>query len=343
MHLSFGNAPIQKLEQKLFRNCLANSITIVKSFQRSSHKPTKTIALNTISRLEQATLSNITVVPLSDNAEVDREWQTVTKVGDLRSQLVMKTRLDLNTKLIPLTQTCTNPLLSFVRQDDKDRTNYSSDKQDFELRPNFSALSGKSNLKADPSDDRSVSLTANNSDRHWTPDISTKLTKTQTSLLINAVNTNWHISTFERKFDLWTKQENLQLQPVLKTQTTPLDADNELRLSSVPHRQIRTRRFNQLANKLILKRVDRTAANVQTQQKHYPFSQATKMELAQSPSLVKPTSTTGQNQKEIKRGWQPAKPTNINPPDIDVNGIAERVFQVIERKLKIERQRRGIL
>ena len=357
LHLSCGNAPIQKLEQKLFRNCLANSITIVKSFQRASHKLTNTIASNAVRWLERTTLSNITFVPLSPNAEVNKKWRTATEVAHPRSQLVIKRRLDLNTKLIPLTKAHTNRLLGFVRRDDKDgKTNYPSAKQNVELRPNFSALSVKSSLKAEPSDNHPVSLVASNSDRNWTPDVYTKLTKTQTSLLIDAVTTNWNISTFERKFDLWTKQDNSQPQPVLKTQKTALDPDNELRLvsrqrgdwtsclkSSVPYRHIRTRRFNQLANELILKRVDRTAASIQNRQKHYPFSQATTMELAQSPPSVKSISTTRQEQKEIERGWQAAKPTNIDTFSVDVNSIAERVFQVMERKLKTERQRRGIL
>ena len=355
----YENAPIQRLEKKLFRNCVVNSATIIKNSQILSQRLANTIALNTVRWLERATFSNFTFVPLSPNAEVSKEWRTALADAS-RSQLVMKTRLDLNPKLIPqLTKTNTNRLLNFVSRSNKNQeTNYSSDKQNIELRPKFSALSGKSNLKAYPLDNQSVNLIASNSnragsslahrvtnfankngDRHWTPDISAKLTKTQTSLLIDAVTTNWNISTFERKFGLWTKKDNLQPQPVLKAQKTALDSSNELKMAS---RQIRTKRFNQLANELILRRTNPGVADRLTQQKHYPFSQTT-MELAQSPPTIKPTSSIQQSQKEIKKGWQQAKPTNIDSHNIDVNGIAERVFQVIERKLKVERQRRGIL
>lgn len=352
----YGNAPMQKLGKNVLTLSRDNSI-----FTAIPSAPVMRVIEQWRSQLFMGTQlgSNTKLIQYlakihsyqfgSVVGQKNKNQEINNSIGlnsfNIEQNYVFNSTLWLSRKFLSLSSTGLTLAASTVQQPEANST---SVKENSDLKnPKFLAASslGDSPMRlVVRSSNGEVGNFANkNSNEDWIPDVSTKLTQTQTSLLINAVTTNWNVSTFERKFNLWAKKDNLQPQPVLKAQKTALDSDNELKLTS---RQIRTRRFNQLANELILRRqVNRTAADQPTQQQHYPFSQTTTMELAQSPPMTKskPISNIQQSQRGIKKGWQQATPTNVDFPNIDVNGLADRVFQVIERKLKIERQRRGIL
>jgi hypothetical protein len=78
-------------------------------------------------------------------------------------------------------------------------------------------------------------------------------------------------------------------------------------------------------------------------------SQTTAMEYlypkANSSSIASNGNNAVQEQKNVesKNGFTLVKPSDVSPQNLDINRLAEQVYQLIERKIKIERQRRGLL
>ncbi|WP_019503904.1 hypothetical protein [Pleurocapsa sp. PCC 7319] len=215
----------------------------------------------------------------------------------------------------------------------------------------------------------------NNRDQNETSDFSLVVTKTKTSKLIEAVTIKWNVSEFKSKFGLSRKSDfNPTLKPLATEEKIAFSFSHNLPLESASKQ---TKRFKQLSSNTenFKQQVDRTVVktNSETYYKDTLFSSKLKRELVNtnfknsgyksisqspsflvSPSLVYshnrqkqdnfPVTTTPQiGQEKRPKSWKQSKSTNFDPSSIDVNNLADRVFQVIERKLKIERQRRGIL
>ncbi|KST62200.1 hypothetical protein [Mastigocoleus testarum] len=187
-----------------------------------------------------------------------------------------------------------------------------------------------------------------NINKSWFPDFQTRLKKTQTSLLIYSVNMSQTISTFERRFNFIHKQQNNEKKSTLDLRKkdlrkTVIDLHDDFQ----PH-HIRTKRLKQIPTNKLGSTYEglifqNTVANKQSEQKDSKFSKTSAMEFAQSKAMTTPVSSNQENQVVRKNAWEQHKKTDFDLSNIDVNGLADRVFQVIERKLKIERQRRGLL
>ena len=177
-----------------------------------------------------------------------------------------------------------------------------------------------------------------------------RLKQTSTSMLIHSVKMSRIISTLESKFNLFQRQQNIETTSILQSRKTSLNYYDDLSLS--PH-HIHRRRSNQqrlLINELsptseefiFRRQVDHTAANNQSP-RNYAFSQATAMEFAQSQVIAKPISSRQESEMDRKNNWEKQRKANFSPPSIDINRLTDQVYQAIERKIKIERQRRGLL
>ena len=206
------------------------------------------------------------------------------------------------------------------------------------------------NLISRQNDREAGDLPQENKDLVEISDFPAKLKQTPTSMLIHSVNMSRIISTLESKFNLFQRQQNTETTSILQSRKTSLNYYDDLSLS--PH-HIRRRKSNQqrlLINELsptseefiFRRQVDNAAANNQSP-KDYAFSQATAMEFAQSQVIAKPISSRQESEMDRKNSWEKQTKANSSPPSIDVNRLEDQVYQAIERKIKIERQRRGLL
>ncbi|MCG8364049.1 MAG: hypothetical protein MJA27_12050 [Pseudanabaenales cyanobacterium] len=173
----------------------------------------------------------------------------------------------------------------------------------------------------------------------------------ETSMLTRSVNMSRTISTFERQFNLVQRQQSIETKSILQSGEMALHSRDELSLE--PH-HIRTNRLNQqrlqinqpssISEELVLARqINNAAAINQSRQGDYAFSKATAMEFAQSKSMATPIWSNQASQVDRKKGWEKQRQTNFDLPNIEVNRLADQVYQMIERKIKIERHRRGLL
>ena len=206
------------------------------------------------------------------------------------------------------------------------------------------------NLISRQNDREAGDLPQENRDRVEISNFPAKLKQTPTSMLIHSVKMSRIISTLESKFNLFQRQQNTETTSILQSRKTSLNYYDDLSLS--PH-HIRRRKSNQqrlLINELsptseefiFRRQVDNAAANNQSP-KDYAFSQATSMEFAQSQVISKPISSRQESEMERENSWEKQRKANSDLSSIDINRLTDQVYQAIERKITIERQRRGLL
>jgi hypothetical protein len=170
------------------------------------------------------------------------------------------------------------------------------------------------------------------------------LTENKKPLLIHLANMNQITSTVESTSNFIQRLQNTETQSILQYRKVANNSPNFQDELIAPN-HIRRRRLSKLdssyENLLLQKRVDNTAVKNQPKQKSYLDVAA--MEFVQPQATIPPMQTNQENKVEVKNDLANRKQNDLNMPIIDVNRLADQIYQVIERKIKIERQRRGML
>ncbi|KYC36099.1 hypothetical protein WA1_40890 [Scytonema hofmannii PCC 7110] len=171
---------------------------------------------------------------------------------------------------------------------------------------------------------------------------STLLTENKKPVLIHLSNMNQITSTVEKTSQLIQRLQSIETQTISQYRKLATNYTNsQEELSLAPH-HTRTRSLSthlQSSEDLVLhQQVDRTTIKNQPKQ-NYPNTLT--MEFVQPKANI----STVQNDREnkVKGKNDIVKQVQTDIPTINVNRIAEQVYQLIEKKLKIERQRRGML
>ncbi len=174
----------------------------------------------------------------------------------------------------------------------------------------------------------------------------TLLTENQKPVLIHLPNMNQIASTLEGTSGLIQRLQSIETQTILqykKVATNSINSQDDLTLA--PH--IRTRRLSkhlQSSENILHQQGDNTN---RSQLKQNSSLSTLTMEFFQPKANIFPLQNNQENQLEnlqknkVKNDLRKQVQTDI--PTIDVNRIADQVYQLIERKIKIERQRRGML
>lgn len=166
-----------------------------------------------------------------------------------------------------------------------------------------------------------------------------------TSTNISTVNkTSMLISTaYKRNFNLISKLQNIETQSILQHRK---NASNSEILSFAPH-HIRTKQWKQSPKTLIRQQTDNYRLENQQYKRHQLYSNTPELELIKFQPKVSQISNKNEGKKESKNATKDdyAKQNQINSniQNIDMNLLTNQIFQRLEQKIRIERQRRGIL
>jgi hypothetical protein len=185
------------------------------------------------------------------------------------------------------------------------------------------------------------------------PDYPTLVNRTQKFVHISSTNISRIISTAEQTSFLIQRLQNVETQSLIqhKKAVTHSFSFNELGLAPnhIRIRELKKSELNKLSPSfetddfVFQQQFKNLAGKKQSNYQSYPVSSKTVMEFVQ-PKANSPTTPTNQeSMAEMKKGSTKRRQGDVNMPTIDVNRLAEQVYEVIERKIKIERQRRGIL
>ncbi|MBD2450065.1 hypothetical protein H6G76_23455 [Nostoc sp. FACHB-152] len=170
------------------------------------------------------------------------------------------------------------------------------------------------------------------------------LTENKKPLLIHLANMNQITSIVESSSNLIQRLQTTKKQSILQYRKAANNFPN-FQDNLIASHQFRRRRLSKLdsnyENLIIQKPVDNTA--VKNQPKSASYSNAVAMEFVQPQANIASTQTNQKSKVELKNDPATRKQNDLNMPIIDVNSLADKVYQVIERKIKIERQRRGML
>lgn len=161
--------------------------------------------------------------------------------------------------------------------------------------------------------------------------------------LVHLANINRITSTIERTSHLIQRLQSIKTPTILQyrkaANNSPTFQDELIALY-----HIRTRRLSKLfpssENIIIEKHIENAAVKNQPKSASYPNTGG--MELVKPQANIASIQTNQENKVEVKNDLTNRKQNNLNMPIIDVNRLADQVYQVIERKIKIERQRRGM-
>ncbi|MFN6569603.1 hypothetical protein [Dendronalium sp. ChiSLP03b] len=178
----------------------------------------------------------------------------------------------------------------------------------------------------------------------------TLLTENQKPLLIHLANTNQITSTVKGTSQFIQRLQSIETQTSLQYKKVATNSTNsEDNLSLAPH-YIRTRRLSkylQSSENLLHQQVDNNTNKNQLKLNSSPNTLT--MEFVQPKANIFPVPNNQENQlenhqdKKVKVKNDLIKQMQTDTPTINVNHIAEQVYQLIEKKIKIERQRRGML
>ncbi|MEH1954615.1 MAG: hypothetical protein V7K99_13065 [Nostoc sp.] len=161
--------------------------------------------------------------------------------------------------------------------------------------------------------------------------------------LVHLANINRIASTIERTSHLIQRLQTIETQTILQYRKAANNSPNFQDELIAPH-HIRTRRLSKILpsseNIILEKHIDNTAVKNQPKSASYPNTGA--MELVKPQANIASIQTNQENKVEVKNDLTNRKQNDLNMPIIDVNGLADKVYQVIERKIKVERQRRGM-
>lgn len=161
--------------------------------------------------------------------------------------------------------------------------------------------------------------------------------------LVHLANINRIASTIERTSHLIQRLQTIETQTILQYIKAANNSPNFQDELIAPH-HIRTRRLSKILpsseNIILEKHIDNTAVKNQPKSASYPNTGA--MELVKPQANIASIQTNQENKVEVKNDLTNRKQNDLNMPIIDVNGLADQVYQVIERKIKVERQRRGM-
>ncbi|WGV27998.1 hypothetical protein [Halotia branconii] len=175
----------------------------------------------------------------------------------------------------------------------------------------------------------------------------TLLTENKKPLLIHLANMNQITSTVEGTFQFIQRLQSLETQTSLQYKKVATNSEDDLSLA--PH-YIRTKRLSkylQSYENLFHQQVDNNTNKNQIKLNSSP--NALTMEFVQPKANIFPVPNNQENklenhqEKKVKVKNDLIKQVQTDIPTINVNYIAEQVYQLIERKIKIERQRRGML
>ncbi|WDD36388.1 hypothetical protein PQG02_32895 (plasmid) [Nostoc sp. UHCC 0926] len=161
--------------------------------------------------------------------------------------------------------------------------------------------------------------------------------------LVHLANINRIASTIERTSHLIQRLQTIETLTILQYRKAANNSPTFQDELIAPH-HIRTRRLSKLfpssENIILEKRIDHTAVRNQQKSAFYPNTGA--MELVKLQANIASIQTNKENKVEVKNDLTNRKQNNLNMPIIDVTRLADQVYQVIERKIKVERQRRGM-
>ena len=150
-------------------------------------------------------------------------------------------------------------------------------------------------------------------------------------------------TAYERKFNLISKLHNIETQSILQHRN---NANNSEILNFAPH-HIRTKQWEQSSETPIRQKADNNRLENQQDPQHRLYSNTPELELIKSQPKISqiPKKDEGQNESKnaIKDDYAKQNQTNSNIQNIDMNLLTNQIFQRLEQKIKIERQRRGIL
>lgn len=155
--------------------------------------------------------------------------------------------------------------------------------------------------------------------------------------------------TVEQTSHIIQRVQTLETQSMMQSKKAATYSLTDLNPAS---HHIRTRKLNQKRitlsepfpkpeNLVLPRQVFKTADKNQSNEKYSPYSREPVREFAQSKTSFSPVHTNQENGRVNDSAK--LKSAELGMPMIDVNRLADQVYQVIERKIKVERQRRGML
>ncbi|MEH1983828.1 MAG: hypothetical protein V7L27_31990 [Nostoc sp.] len=161
--------------------------------------------------------------------------------------------------------------------------------------------------------------------------------------LVHLANINRIASTIDRTSHLIQRLQSIKTPTILQYRKAANNSPSFQDELIAPY-HIRTRRLSKLfpssENIILEKHIENAAVKNQPKSASYPNTGA--MELVKPQANIASIQTNQENKVEVKNDLKNRKQNNLNMPIIDVNSLADQVYQVIERKIKIERQRRGM-
>jgi hypothetical protein len=178
----------------------------------------------------------------------------------------------------------------------------------------------------------------------------TLVNRTQKFVLINSANISRITSTVEQTSLLMQRLQSVETQTLIQHKKGVTHSLDDLSLA--PH-HIRTKELNkpelrklspsfETEDFVYQQQVKNLAANKQPNYRTSPDSSTTAMEFVQPKANPPAIPTNQESIVGMKKDLTKQRQSDVNMPTIDVNLLADQVYQVIERKIKVERQRRGI-
>ena len=175
------------------------------------------------------------------------------------------------------------------------------------------------------------------------PESSALLIDNKKYTLVHLANINRIASTIERTSHLIQRLQTIDTPTILQYRKAANNSPTFQDELIAPY-HIRTRRLSKFfpssENIILEKHINNTS--VKNQQKSASFPNTGAMELVKPQANIASIQTNKENKVEVKNDLTNRKQNNLNMPIIDVTRLADEVYQVIERKIKVERQRRGM-